>query len=108
MHCFPFLCWIKFFSGCFRQVFFIWGAKKLVADCVRQVVVLYSNDCMGNGLGRLSIGCLRQVVRVPVNFLKNVLLFSNVLVCIVCHFCVLVKKTDLSKLKIKYFLSYLF
>ena len=25
--CFPFLCWIKFFSGCFR-LFFIWETKK--------------------------------------------------------------------------------
>ena len=23
-----FLRWIKFYSGCFRQVFFIWGTKK--------------------------------------------------------------------------------
>ena len=28
MHCFPFLCWIKFCSGCFRQVFFHLGDKK--------------------------------------------------------------------------------
>ena len=38
------------------------GAKKVVAGCVRQVVILYSNNCMRIGLGGLSIGCLRQVV----------------------------------------------
>ena len=41
---------------------FIWGTKEVVAGCIRQVVVLYSNDCMGNGLGGLSIGCLIEVV----------------------------------------------
>ena len=34
----------------------------MVAGPVRQVVVLYSNNCMGTGLGRLRIGCLRQEV----------------------------------------------
>ena len=34
----------------------------MVAGHVRQVVVLYSTDCMGIGLGRLSIGRLRQAV----------------------------------------------
>ena len=43
--CFPFFRWVKFCSGCFRQVFFIWDTKKVVAGRVRQVVVLYSNDC---------------------------------------------------------------
>ena len=38
------------------------GQKKVVAGRARQVVVLYSNDCMGIGLGELGIGCLRQVV----------------------------------------------
>ena len=57
--CFLFLCWVKF---CFRQAFFIWETKKVVAGCVRQVVVLYSNDCMGICLGGLSIGSLRRVV----------------------------------------------
>ena len=28
MHCFPFLHWIKFFSGCFRQFIFHLGDKK--------------------------------------------------------------------------------
>ena len=36
--CFPFLCLIKFCRSCFRQVFFIWETKKVVAGCVRQVV----------------------------------------------------------------------
>ena len=31
----------------------------MVAGCVRQVVVLYSNGFMGIGLGELSIGRLR-------------------------------------------------
>ena len=52
----------KVFSGCFRQVFFIWETKKLVTGHVRQVVILYSNDCTGLCLGRLGICCLRQVV----------------------------------------------
>ena len=54
MHWFPFLCWIKFCSGCLRQVFFIWGTKKVVTGCVRQVVVLYSIDFMDIGPGGLS------------------------------------------------------
>ena len=44
------------------EVYFIWGTKKVVACCIRQVVVLYSNDYMVTGLGRLSIGHLRRVV----------------------------------------------
>ena len=51
-----------FCSGCFRQIFFHLGTKKVVSGHVRQVVVLYSNDCMGIGLGRLKIGCLRLVI----------------------------------------------
>ena len=42
--------------------FFHSGDKKVVAVHVRQVVFLYSNDCMGICLVGLSIGCLRQVV----------------------------------------------
>ena len=57
--CFPFLCWIKFCSGYFRLFFFHLGHKKVVAGRIRQVVVLYSNDCMGIGLGGLSTGRLR-------------------------------------------------
>ena len=57
-----------FFAGlCFAMIildglFFIWETKKVVAGCVRQVVILYSNDCSRICLGRLSIGCLRRVV----------------------------------------------
>ena len=29
------------------KLFFIWETKKVVADRVKQVVVLFSNDCMG-------------------------------------------------------------
>ena len=36
--------------------------KKLVAGCVRQVAVLYNNDCMGIYLGELNTGRLRRVV----------------------------------------------
>ena len=39
--------------------FFIWGTEKVAAGYVRQVVVLRSNDCMGIGLGGISIGRLR-------------------------------------------------
>ena len=60
--CFPFLCWVKFCSGYFRQVYFHLGDKKVVAGHVRQVVILYSNDCMGIFLGGLSVGHLRRVV----------------------------------------------
>ena len=43
--------------------FFSFGWKKsVVAGRVRQVVLLNSNDCMGIGLERLSLGRLRQVV----------------------------------------------
>ena len=46
--CFLFLRWVIFCSGCFRQVLFSFGRQnKVVAGRVRQVVVLYSNDCMG-------------------------------------------------------------
>ena len=46
--CFPFLCWVKFCSDCFRQGFFSLGRqKKVVAGHVTQVVVLYSKDCVG-------------------------------------------------------------
>ena len=40
---------------------FIWKAERVVSGHVRQVVVLYCNNCMGICLGRLSIGRLRQV-----------------------------------------------
>ena len=62
MHCFPFLRWIKFCDGFRQGFFFIWGTKKVVAGRIKQVVVLYSNDCMGTGFGRLSIGRLTEVV----------------------------------------------
>ena len=38
---------------------FIWETKKVVTGRVRQVVVLYSNDCMGICSGGPSIGRLR-------------------------------------------------
>ena len=60
--CFSFLRWVKFCRGCFRQVFFIWETKKVVAGRVKQVVVLHSNDCMGICLGGLSNGRLRRVM----------------------------------------------
>ena len=59
---FPFLCWVKFCSGCFRQILFHLGDKRLVAGRVRWVVVLSSNDYIGSCVGRLSIGRLRLVV----------------------------------------------
>ena len=66
MHCS--LClfrisWLdKVFSGCFRQAFFHLGDKKVVAGCVRHVVVLDSNDCTGICSSRLGIGRVKQVV----------------------------------------------
>ena len=60
--CFTFLRWVKFCSGFFRQVFFIWETKKVVAGHVRQVVVLYSNNCMEICLDVRSTGRLRRVV----------------------------------------------
>ena len=51
MHCFSFLWWIKICSGCFCSVLDIFlfvclgGQKKGLAGRVRQVVILYSNDC---------------------------------------------------------------
>ena len=66
MHCFLCLFCIslldKVFSGSFRQAFFIWKTKRVVAGHIKQVVVLYCNDFMGICLDRLSIGYLRQVV----------------------------------------------
>ena len=40
------------------RLFFIWETKKVVAGCVKQVVVLYSNNCMGICWGGLSISHL--------------------------------------------------
>ena len=42
------------------RFFFLWGTKKVVTGRIRQVVVLYSNNCIGIGLGRLSIGRLNR------------------------------------------------
>ena len=60
-----FLCWVKFCSGCFRQVFFclfVWGTKKVVTGHIRLVVVLYNNNCMRIALGGLSTGRLIGVL----------------------------------------------
>ena len=59
---FPFLCCLNFCSGCFRQVLFQLGDKKVVAGRVRKVVVLYSNDCMEIYFDGLSICRFRRVV----------------------------------------------
>ena len=45
------------------RFFFHMGCKKVVADHVRQAVVLYRNDCVGIGLGGLNNVCLRRMVR---------------------------------------------
>ena len=45
-----------------KKFFEVWETKKVVAGCIRQVVVIYSNDCIRICLGGLSIGHLRQVV----------------------------------------------
>ena len=44
------------------RFFFNLGDKKVVTGHVKQVVVLYSNDCMGICLGGPSICRLRRVV----------------------------------------------
>ena len=44
------------------RFFFHLVDKKVVAGLVRQVVVVYSNDCMGICVGGLSIGRLIEVV----------------------------------------------
>ena len=38
--CLPFLRLVKLFSGCFRQVVFIWETVKVVIGPLRQMVVL--------------------------------------------------------------------
>ena len=48
----------KLSSGCFRWAFFHLGDRIKVAGCIRQVVVLYGNDCKGICLDGLSIGFL--------------------------------------------------
>ena len=48
----------QFISGCFRRAFFHLGDRIKVAGRVRQVVVLYSNDCKGICLDGVSIGRL--------------------------------------------------
>ena len=58
MHCFPFL----FPFGLDRLFFHLEGTIKVVTDHIRQMVVLYSNDCMRICLGGLSTGCLIEVV----------------------------------------------
>ena len=53
----------KVLWGLFSTGFFLFGRqKKVVAGCLRQVVVFYRNNCMGIHVGRLSIGRLRRVV----------------------------------------------
>lgn len=43
------------------RIFFHLVDKKVIAGCVSQVVVWYSNDCMQIALGGLNFGRLRQV-----------------------------------------------
>ena len=54
------------------RFFFIWETKKVVAGRVRQVVVLYSNDCIEICLGRLSSG-----LTVVMNILFCVTIFTR-------------------------------
>ena len=58
--CFPFLCRISFTVVVLDRFFFLLGTKNVVAGHMRQVVVLYSNNCMRTGLGGLSIGHLGE------------------------------------------------
>ena len=46
-----------------NRFFFIWGLSQSAAEGrVRQVVISYHKDCMRIGLGRRSIGLIRQMV----------------------------------------------
>ena len=62
------LCVFHFFTGqsfvvLFLGSFFSFGeTKKVVGGHVKQVVILYSSDCIGICLDRLSVGRLRLVV----------------------------------------------
>ena len=85
MYYFQFLCWRKFCSCYFGLFFSFGGQKKLVAGRIGQVVVLYSNGCMGICLGRLSIGHLRWVVILQKWLLGQVWLymyFYSIHICI--------------------------
>ena len=66
MHCclvsFPFLCRVKFCSGSGR---------------IRQVVVLYNNECMGICLNGLNVGCFRWVAVLQTWFLNRFDYMSN-------------------------------
>ena len=48
----------QFISGCFRRAFFHLGDRIKVAGCVRQVFILYCNDCKEICWNGLSIGRL--------------------------------------------------
>ena len=52
----------KSFAVVVLDSFFNLGDKEAVAGRIRQVVVLYNNDCMEIGSGGLSIGRLIRVV----------------------------------------------
>ena len=45
-----------------NRLFSFGRQKKVIAGRIKQVVVLYSNDCTGICLGRLGIGRLTEVV----------------------------------------------
>ena len=44
------------------RLFLFGRQKKVVSGHVKQVVILYSNNCVEIRLGGLSIGCLRRMV----------------------------------------------
>ena len=52
------LMFVSHFVVVLDTFFSLRETKKVVPGRIRQVVVLYSNDCMGICLGRLSIGHL--------------------------------------------------
>ena len=53
---FPFLCWVKFCSGCFlRQAFFHLGDKIVVTGCVKQVVVLLDKHLFNASSDRFGL-----------------------------------------------------
>ena len=65
---YSFLQWVKFCSGCFRQVFFIWDIKKVVAGHMFDWWSFYTVTIYGNLLGQTqrwsywTSGCRIEVV----------------------------------------------
>ena len=61
------------------DMFLLLSTKKVIACRIRQVVALYSNDCMGICLGGPSTGRLRRVVVLQTWSFGQVWLFCSIL-----------------------------